>query len=576
MIPRLVFPDTPQVSDLTGAQEWFALLQPALRASKWKRAELVKAIAQQKGCSPRSIYRKLEALESSQNGLSALAKKPRADKGHFRIAQEAFEVIQAAFLSNTPNTSVRYIHRTLVRAVPQVMTYKTASGKDKVITVEMCRRVKNAMLQDPVMRLAFYDTTERKEFMRTYNGKVTAHHANHMWQMDMTRCDVEVVDPETLRFLRLRVHAIIDVYSGVIPGIAFSEDEDQTQTDLAFLRAILPKQGPYADKYPIFGVPEIMYWDNGKTYRSDHIERILKGLNVQSIHSKPRVSHTRGAIERFWGTEHGFERTLPAYVGENAKDRDSEELRNLRKATLKWLETGKDPGFGKRHLTIDEFKNIMLAWIITEYHQWVVDGKTRLQHFLETVPAKTQLLFDPTELFLLFARRKERTVTPDGGVKLDNKIWKIPSGVLAPYSGLKVLVLEDQFAMGDVRVIARQERNGQLTILGEAVPAPDIANSIASGEQRRAEKAQNTAAVNSLKEVQERLAHPDLIVARQIVKELDIAPTPAQLPATPAQLAAVNPPKTDLGEFGNFLKPSDTTDIDAFMSEINLSERKKP
>lgn len=573
MILRRTQNDTAQVADLTEAHQWLGHLQPLIRLSKYKRREHVTRLAQEFNVSERTIYRKLQQLETS--GLHSLSKKIRADKGTYRIDPEAYEVIQAALLSNTPNTSIRYVHRTLCRAVPQLMNYTTKSGQPKTITLEMVRRIKNALLDDPIMRLAFFDTTERKEFLRTYSGRVTAAHANDMWQMDMTRCDTEVFDPSTQRFLRLRVHAIIDVYSGCIPGIAFSEDEDQTQTDLAFLRAILPKQGPFADKYPVYGVPKTMYWDNGKTYKSDHIERILKGFHVVSIHSKPRVSHTRGCVERFFGTLHGFEKTLAGYVGENARNRDSEELRNLRKATTKWFETGKDPGFGKRHLTVDEFRSYVLAWIIAEYHQWVVDGKTRLTHFLETVPASTQLLFDPKELFLLFAKRKERTVTPDGAIK-DGKFYKIPSGALAPYSGMKVLVLEDQFAMGeDKRVIVRQERNGTITVIGEAIPAPEIANSIAAGEQRRAEKAANQAALADAKEVQARLANPDLVVARQIVKELDIAPVPQQLPATPAQLAAVNPETPDLGDFGKFLKPSSTRDVDEFMKDIRLSERKK-
>ena len=96
-----------------------------------------------------------------------------------------------------------------------------------------------------MLKLAFYDQKARKEYMRTYRGKVISNHANDMWQVDMTRCDIEVVDPERdWAFFRPRIQSFVDVYSGCIMGMSFSPQEDQPQVDIAFTYALTPKDRP--------------------------------------------------------------------------------------------------------------------------------------------------------------------------------------------------------------------------------------------------------------------------------------------------------------------------------------------
>ena len=389
-----------------------------------------------------------------------------------------------------------------------------------------------------------------------------------MWQLDMTRCDVEVVDPETGRVYRPRVQAVIDVYSGCIMGLAFSESEDQAQADLALMRALMRKQGPLAEHYPLFGLPKRLYIDNGKTYSSEHFHRIAAGLGVEVIHSLPRVSHTRGAVERFFGTLHNLERAMPGYVGQNAVDRSSEELKRLRAATSRWMDTQVDPGPGKRHQTIQEYQQSVLAWLVVEYHQWVVDGLTRLEHFRTTAPESSLLEMDMGELLLLFAQREKRVVTPGGTVKTGKVEWTIPGGRLAQYRGLPVLVLRDQFALGDDRraVAWQDERTGRLEMLGTAVPAPTVAHSIAAADERRAQKAVKAQALRDADAIAAEYANPALMVTAQLNRALPVQAVTPILPAARAQLNP-EPKKPDLGEFGrSFLRPAD--DLDALLRQI--------
>lgn len=514
-------------------------LQPLLRTKRNStyRRDAVAALAAEMEVSDKTIYRWLTALETQANSPYAITRQQRADKGKLRIPAEIRELITAAYLNNKPNVSARAIHRALMRSVPEMMQYTTKSGTIKRIEPWTVLAVEKELRADPVMQLIFHNGKERKEFLRVYNGKVKALHANAQWEMDMTRCDVEVFNPITRRFYRLRVHAIIDVYSTCITGLAFSEDEDQAQTNIALLRALTQKQGRYGHMYPIWGTPNSIYWDNGKTYRSNEVDRIVETLGITSIHSTPRVSHTRGAIERFFGTFHGMlEKALTGYVGMNAVDRDSEELRKLRERTLRWVDTGIDPGRQNRHLTEEEFKSLSLMWLLTEYHQMRGnDGLTRQERFLQSIATEegkqTLKFYDPAHLYLTFCRHEERTVTPDAGIRYANTLLKSPTGALAGYAGRKVILLHDSFSTeGAFGVVVKQIDN-TYRVLGEVEAAPLWADSEAAAQTRQVTKGALKELLNnhSALEQQARHLYPETNIAESLVRALPPA-DPQDLP----------------------------------------------
>jgi putative transposase len=540
--------------DLEEARERVELLRPILRLPSGNRRRAIKALARKEEVSPRTVYDWINRYESE--GISALASTRRADRGRPRIPAEAYQLIVQALISNTPQTSTRMIHRTLMRAVPTAMEYERA-GQASQVSVASVRRIRQRLLDDPHARLLFFDADKRKEHLRTYAGQVFAAHANQLWQMDMTRCDVMVCDPETKTVFRPRIHAIMDVYSGTVPGLAFALEEDQTQTDLALLRAFVPKPEPYTDAWPVFGTPQRMYWDNGKTYSSEHARRVLSDLGVEVVYSKPRVSHTRGAIERFFGTFHGFEKTLPGYVGENAKNRSTEELRRVTKNTERWHERSgqQDPGWGNRLLTLTEYQQACMDWLIGEYHDWQVDGKSRLEHFLETAPRNTQRLYSRADLMLTLARRTTRTVNPDGSIRLNNRRWTVESGELINHAGREVLVLSNQFGSEEEHLIAWRDASGKLQEIGRAIPVPDRADSEQARELRHRSQAQAKRALQAAREAKRELTQPELVVSKalrtKVQAELNVEalPTPdhprARLEAVDGDNAIENLPDDD-------------------------------
>lgn len=516
-----------------------------------ERGPSIAAAARRFGVSTRTIYRRLQ-LGKSAADLTL----PRADAGAWRIPDAAFDVLKAAFLSNEPTLSTKSIYWTVLQAAPEALAYER-NGRRQLVSERTANRIRLELEADPHTRLMRANDDQLKEYLRTYSGSVTASHANDLWEIDMTRCDVMVCDPESRRVFRPRVHAVIDVYSGCLVGVAFSQSEDQTQSDLAIWRSVVRKAGPYGDRWPQFGLPRRLYADNGKTYRSAHFGRVLRELGVEVVHSKPRVSHTRGHIERFFRTLHLLEAGLPGYVGRDATDRPTEGIRRMHKATQRWLQTGGNAQPGERFLTITEYQFRFFAWLTGKYHEQLVHGKTRAQHFAETAPAASLVQLDPTELALVFAKRETRTVDSTGRVRLGNRLWTVLDGSLARYQGTQVLVLREPFVLGEERlVIAWQHRNGRLELIGQAVPAPEAADSIAAEEHRKASRAQVVEAKRKALAEREALADPRLRFDHQLIAAAELTLPAEVAPQARGRLAAINPmdpqvdvaPDDDLGQ----------------------------
>jgi putative transposase len=510
-------------------------LQTMKRSAEKHRA--VCDLANSLGTNERTIYRYLKAL--SRDGIRGLLEQKRGlPKGFNRVPVESKEVIKSAFLSNPPGTTAAQIHRTLNRAVPDLMKYER-NGSLEEISTQTILRVRQEMMADPVLNVMLMNEDQRKEWARVWQGSVIAGYANYMWQIDMTRCDVLVVEPIPLapfvkggkrQIYRPRIQAIIDVYSGVIPGVSFSQDESQVQVDLAMRRALFPKTGRLAQHYPIHGVPEILYVDNGKIYCSNHFEGYMERLGVKVIHSKPKVSHTRGKVERFFGELHKFEKTLPGYVGSDAKNRDGEGVLKVYNKTLKWMQDpslpspemgGPDPMKGERLLTIDEYQNYIAAWLVGEYHQRVIHGKTFLQHFIDTAPEHTRNVRNEEDMLLLMGQRETRKIL-NGEVKYNNESYWLPSGDLSKYpNGTEVLIITDIFTLGNDLMIARQE-GGLITPLGIAELAPKNAISGESKAARNLKKAQKNLVKEQITTLTRQYQDANLRVPTALIKSLEL------------------------------------------------------
>ena len=485
-------PDLLDPSEVRKALERLSWLEP-LRAElvalpHGSRQRRVRQAALAHGLRPRTVWRYLHLLERSDGAALELARKRRADLGQARLPEDLLRLVMTLWLMH-PKYSARRIRRIIELNDPALLDYRPypKSLASNILSPGTVQRVRCRMEERPEFRVALMDDKARKEFGRVWVGEVLAERANELWMVDMTRCDTFVYDPYSDGILRLRIHAAIDVFSGAVPGFVFSREEGQASTDRMLMLSLLekPSEGGWDTRWPVWGRPETIYWDNGKVYRSGKSEQIAESLGIRLEHSLPRVSHSRGNIERFFGTFHQtFEKQWPSYAGADTTERDHQRLARLLANTRRWFaEGGPDPlDTGDRMPTEEEFKQAALLWLTMDYHQTVLKGsQTRQELFLSSAPRGSWVRFNFGDLNLLFSRRERRTVRGNGTVHFGNRPWGLADGSLVAHQGREIVILVNEL-MPSGELVAALPLGDRLQVLG-----PLVSMSLAAlGDEARA------------------------------------------------------------------------------------------
>jgi len=107
---------------------------------------------------------------------------------------------------------------------------------------------------------------------------------------------------------------VIDDYSRAIAGYYLGfEPPSVLRTSLALRQGIWRKSDP---RWPVCGIPNILYTDNGSDFTSRHMEQVAADLKIQLVFSTPGHPRGRGKIERFFRTLNDkFLCTLDGYLG---------------------------------------------------------------------------------------------------------------------------------------------------------------------------------------------------------------------------------------------------------------------
>ncbi len=318
------------------------------RGLKW---DLIKEEARNIGVTPGYLARLLRRYEGGQPH----ARRPRRDRGTHRVPAELRKLVVGLKLAH-PRASARRILRILEANDPGLLVYRPYSTETLFrLSEATVRRILRRAEEIPAFRYALLSEEGRREFARTWAGHVLAEYPMQMVMVDMTRCDTFVYLPEEDRMVRLRIHVALDVYSGAVPSLVFSREEGQVPTDQLLILMTQDKTAIVPD-WDVRGVPERIYWDNGKVYRSEKSEHWARTLGIELVYSRPHVSHTRGRVERFFGAFHQtFEALLPGYAGQDATERDSSELRRLLQNTRRWVAEGMPPS-GTRTSTASSWR----------------------------------------------------------------------------------------------------------------------------------------------------------------------------------------------------------------------------
>lgn len=279
--------------------------------------------------------------------------------------------------------------------------------------------------------------------------------SNQVWQCDHTKLDILVVTQSGFVLGRPWLTTVVDSYSRCIMGMYLGmEARSADVVCLALRHAILPKQ--YSSAYELgtgwgtYGVPQYLYTDGGKEFKSNHLERVASELKI--VLCQRRYPSEGGIVERPFGTLNSeLFSTLPGYTGSNVQQRPKQAEKEA-------------------SLTLEELERLIVRYIVKRYNQSLdprIGSQTRLGRWESGRMAQLELMSE-RELDICLRRRARRVVYRGGYIKLANLTYK--GEHLEGYTGTWVVlrynprditsILIYQMERGQERFLARAHAIG--------------------------------------------------------------------------------------------------------------------
>jgi len=302
------------------------------------------------------------------SGFSGLMPEPRTDRGaRLRLADDI--VARAAELrKEDPRRSVR----ALIRILELEGLAPTGTVKRTTLSHALCRMgVSRAELARPTQ------TFQRRE--SEYPGA--------MWQID-TQIALHMPDAHGRR-RPVYLVAAIDDHSRHVVGRYYWRDNRPSLEDL-LKRAILLR-----------GKPEILYCDNGASYRSHMLETACAMLAIDLRHARPYRPQGKGKIERWFKTADAFNREAQTLI-----DRGS-------------------------LCTLDQLQNFFSAWLDSEYNRRVHSSthETPIARLGRVDPRHPVVRVDPDLLNQAFLWTEKRKVTAVATISVQANEYQVDLGL---------------------------------------------------------------------------------------------------------------------------------------------------
>jgi len=404
-------------------QHRIEIIQTLISAQGTERyGKLQQQAAKKLGITVRSLQRLVKRWR--QQGLAALLKQPRVDQGSLKISSEWQEFI--------------------------VKTYREGNRGSRSMTpaqvvLRVRARAQELGLADYPKRTTVYHIlqpqSEQQQAKRSLGWRgdrlcittregieLAIEWSNQVWQCDHTKIDVLVVDQAGEVLGRPWLTIVVDTYSRCIMGLHLGFDAPSAQVvGLALRHAILPKQYPVAyalqQVWDTYGLPQYLYTDSGKDFRSQHLEQVATELGiVLCLRRKPSDG---GIVERPFGTlNREFFSTLPGYVSSNVETRSPQ------------AET-------EACLTLLQLERLLVRYVVDHYNQMIdarMGNQSRIGRWEAGRMAQLPLLGE-RELDICLLRRDQRTVYRNGYIQFANLTYQ--GEHLATYAGETVILRYD-------------------------------------------------------------------------------------------------------------------------------------
>jgi putative transposase len=207
-----------------------------------------------------------------RGGLAALVPERRSDRGRARDLSDAVRRLLLDIRREHPVASVPLILRTLVA------DGRLAAGAVSAATI--ARLYREHGLDRAALAQASGDGKTRLRWQAERPGA--------LWHGDVCHGHSLKVDGKTLP---LRIHGLLDDASRFVVALEAHHAEREIDM-LGMLVAALRRHGP----------PDVLYLDNGATYRGEALRLGCERLGVTLLHARPYDAQARGKMERFWLT----------------------------------------------------------------------------------------------------------------------------------------------------------------------------------------------------------------------------------------------------------------------------------
>ncbi|MGB1216057.1 MAG: Mu transposase C-terminal domain-containing protein [Pikeienuella sp.] len=257
-------------------------------------------LAPEAGVSERTLHRWLSTYR--RDGIEGLDDKPRADRGKRRKLDPVLETTIRKEASKKPRPLVTVIHRRIVQTAEK----RGLTSPSYATVAQVVRSIPLAAIALTSKDCAAY----RDQYEIVHRREASA--PNEMWQADHTLLDIELLDAQG-EIVRPWLSLVVDDYSRAICGYFLSLGAPSAvNTALALRQAIWRKADPV---WPVCGIPQTLYVDNGSDFISEHIEQACIALKIRLVHSMPGRPRGRGRIERLFRTVNDmFLAELPGFL----------------------------------------------------------------------------------------------------------------------------------------------------------------------------------------------------------------------------------------------------------------------
>lgn len=294
-------------------------------------------------------------------GFDGLKPKTRADKGASRRVDDYLaQVIQQKY-QQFPALNVALLYRMLV-------------DEGYIQHGIPCEATLRNYIQQHQLKPQAEPPQPRRKFEKP--------HINDLWLSDFMHGQRFSIDHKQRK---LFLCGVIDDYSRVLVGCHWTRQENTEALELVLKDALLT-----------YGLPKILYCDNGAVYASQHLQLVCARLGIALVHSKPYDSPARGKIERFW--------------------------RTIRECFLPLVPM-------ERNYSLEQFNTLFRHWLDKDYHRKFHHGilQPPLDRYLDDVKNTTLRRLPQQELELYFYQTYQRKVKNDATISVNARLFEVPA-----------------------------------------------------------------------------------------------------------------------------------------------------